>query len=284
MSSLSLQWPSETLWSQIEPLWPGFSVEVQPELTSTNTVLMERAREGHLQPTLLVAERQTAGRGRLGRHWAPSTPGQALTFSMGVPLGSGDLSGLSLMVGCCVAASLDPQHRQELRIKWPNDLWYHQRKLVGILVEVCLVGQERYVVVGVGINIAAVGALPPPEPGRPAPQPPACVQEWEPDATAPGILARVAPALAQALAQFARAGFAPWQARFAARDALAGRAVWLSDGSVGTACGVSERGGLRVRIEQPGVAPAVREVLSDEISVRPLPPSGGRILSTDASA
>ena len=139
-------------------------------------------------------------------------------------------------------------------------------------------------VVGVGINIAAVGALPPPEPGRPAPQPPACVQEWEPDATAPGILARVAPALAQALAQFARAGFAPWQARFAARDALAGRAVWLSDGSVGTACGVSERGGLRVRIEQPGVAPAVREVLSDEISVRPLPPSGGRILSTDASA
>ena len=64
-----LIWPAESIWEQVAPLLPGFTVEVLPEIDSTSTELMRRVRAGHTEPTLLVAERQTAGRGRLGRPW-----------------------------------------------------------------------------------------------------------------------------------------------------------------------------------------------------------------------
>jgi BirA family biotin operon repressor/biotin-[acetyl-CoA-carboxylase] ligase len=62
-----MRWPAEAVWEQVAPLLPGFTVEVLPEVDSTNTELMRRARAGQLEPVLLVAERQSAGRGRLGR-------------------------------------------------------------------------------------------------------------------------------------------------------------------------------------------------------------------------
>src|SRR5450759_1265398 len=65
----SLLWPSEAIWEAIAPDLPGFTVEVLPQIDSTNSELMRRARAGRLEPVLLVADRQTAGRGRLGRQW-----------------------------------------------------------------------------------------------------------------------------------------------------------------------------------------------------------------------
>ncbi len=65
----AVHWPAEAIWESVEPGLPGFTVEVLPEVDSTNSELMRRARAGLTDPTLLVAERQTAGRGRLGRNW-----------------------------------------------------------------------------------------------------------------------------------------------------------------------------------------------------------------------
>src|SRR5450830_805677 len=99
---------------------PGFAVEVLAQIDSTNSELMRRARAGRLEPVLLVAEQQTAGRGRLGRQWfseegATSVGAQAsLTFSIGLPLAPADWSGLSLAVGVSVVQSLHP----DLRLKW----------------------------------------------------------------------------------------------------------------------------------------------------------------------
>src|SRR5450756_917696 len=62
-------WPSEAIWETVVPDLPGFTVEVLPQIDSTNSELMRRARAGRLEPVLLVADRQTAGRGRLGRQW-----------------------------------------------------------------------------------------------------------------------------------------------------------------------------------------------------------------------
>lgn len=267
MPALTLQWSAETLWHNIEPIWPGFSVEVLPQLDSTNSTLMERAREGYLQPVLLVAEQQKAGRGRMGKQWISTQPvGGSLTFSLGLPLEDCDLSGLSLVVGCSLAHSLDPQHRHELRLKWPNDLWYRQRKLGGILVEVCMLGRQRFVVVGVGINITQPPALPEPAPGLPTPMAPAWMQELDASATAPSVLGQIAQPLALALHQFGQYGFAPWVSRFQVRDALAGQEVWLSDGSSGRAAGVNPQGALQVQ-----TAYGLRDILSDDVSVRPLP-------------
>ena len=113
-----------------------------------------------LAPRALVAERQTAGRGRLGRTWE-STPGASLTFSLAWPFAAGiDLSGLSLAVGVALAETLDPRPGAALRIglKWPNDLWLvgsaePGRKLGGVLIETVARGAGRVAVIGIGINL-----------------------------------------------------------------------------------------------------------------------------------
>eukprot|EP01137_Pigoraptor_chileana_P035569 Opistho-2@1824 len=95
---VALHWPSEDIWQAVYPLLPDFTVEVLPEVDSTNSELMRRVRAGQTAPVLLVAERQTAGRGRLGRQWLSDggTAGAALTFSVALPLAPPDWSGLSL--------------------------------------------------------------------------------------------------------------------------------------------------------------------------------------------
>ena len=247
----------ETIWASVAPLLPGFTVEVLPEVDSTNTELMRRARAGRLEPVLLAAQRQTAGRGRLGRSWHSDSPG-SLTFSLGLPLAPADWAGLSLAVGVSLAEALHPA----VRLKWPNDLWLDERKLAGILIETATglrdEGPGRYAVVGVGINIG--------EPAEAALATPAAwLREVVPDADPGNTLDRIAVPLVQALKTFERAGFAAFQAGFAARDALRDRQVMLSDGTSGVARGTSANGALMVH-----TAGAVKTVISSEVSVRPV--------------
>jgi len=251
-----IRWPAEAIWEAVAPLLPGFTVEILPEIDSTNSELMRRARAGLTEPTLLVAERQTAGRGRLGRDWQ-SAAADSLTFSLGLPLAPADWSGLSLAVGASVADSLHPA----VRLKWPNDLWLEDRKLAGILIETAAFaagGAIRQAVIGIGLNLA-------PRPASGLSTPPACVRELLPDADAASVLERVAPALVRDVLAFQQAGFAAFQARFAARDALRDRPVTLSDGTAGTAHGVGEDGSLLVH-----TAAGLHAVGSSEVSVRPV--------------
>lgn len=256
---------AEGLWQDIYPLWPGFSVEVLPTIDSTNSELMRRARAGQREPTLLVALEQSAGRGRRGKSWQ-SRPGASLTFSLGLLYRPADWSGLSLAVGVSLAESLHP----DVRLKWPNDLWLQGRKLGGILVEVAVSGDRRHAVIGVGLNVELPELLPaPPGVDEAAvvalpPVPPAALQELEPGRDAGEWLAVVVPALARDLQQFEQGGFAAFAARFAARDALAGLELRLSDGQQGVGAGVGPDGALRLRTVNGLV-----DVTSAEVSVRP---------------
>ncbi|MCZ8094848.1 MAG: biotin--[acetyl-CoA-carboxylase] ligase [Acidovorax sp.] len=275
-----IRWPAEAVWEAVAPLLPGFTVEVLPSIDSTNTELMRRARAGQTEPTLLVAEQQTAGRGRLGRVWQ-SDVGASLMLSLGLPLAPKDWSGLSLAVGVSVAESLQPTmpplqpgHSPRIGLKWPNDLWLSgDRKLGGILVETAsFVSPQaaqatqgasqhgtaaRYVVVGIGINVQ-------PRSAEGMSMPPGCLQDVEPGLDAPTALLRIVPPLVAMLQGFEACGFAPVQPRFAARDVLQGRPVTLSDGQTGTAHGVGEDGALLVHTAQ-----GMQAVTSAEISVRP---------------
>ena len=273
-----IRWPAEAVWEAVAPLLPGFTVEVLPSIDSTNTELMRRARAGQCEPTLLVAEQQTAGRGRLGRVWQ-SDAGASLMMSLGLPLAPADWSGLSLAVGVSVAESLQPVlpalgdgHAARIGLKWPNDLWLDgaagERKLGGILVETAsFVAPQapaatrapaaRYVVVGIGINVL-------PRSPEGLSMPPGSLQDVEPGLDAPTALLRIAAPLVAMLQSFEGYGFAPMQARFAARDVLQGRAVTLSDGQAGTAHGVAEDGALLVHTAQ-----GMQAITSAEISVRP---------------
>lgn len=256
---------AEAVWQAVAPVMPGFTVEVLPRVDSTNTELMRRARTGPLEPVLLVAEEQTAGRGRLGRSWF-SQPGQSLTFSLALPMSRTGWSGLSLAVGVSVADAL----HADVRLKWPNDLWLMGRKLGGILVETASQGERadgvRTVVIGVGINIArpSEAAFGVPAADAVPAMAPAGLAEVLMGVTAGEVLERVVPPLARDMLLFAEQGFAAFADRFAARDALKDRLVQLSDGTLGTACGVAGDGALQVLTSQ-----GMRPVTSAEVSVRP---------------
>lgn len=268
---MAMLWPAEAIWEAVEPTLPGFTVEVLPQVDSTNSELMRRSRLGQTEPVLLVAEQQTAGRGRLGRQWQ-SQAGDSLTFSLGLLLAPADWAGLSLAVGVCLAEALHP----EVRLKWPNDLWLGDRKLGGILIETATPVSpasgvipaeagaqgtlpQRFAVVGVGINLA-------PQSLDGLSTPPAALRELLPDIAAGQALLRIAEPLVRTLQAFETFGFAPFQARFNARDALRDRSVTLSDGTSGTAHGASETGALLVH-----TAHGMHAVTSSEVSVRPSP-------------
>ena len=279
-----LRWGAEALWLALEPLLPGLTVEVVARIGSTNTELLARARQSPAdgaKPALLVAEQQTAGRGRQGKAWqsatGPAALGASLTFSLALPLAPADWSGLSLAVGLALADALDPPAAGQpprLGLKWPNDLIllddggrapHIGRKLGGILIETVQLGTRRLAVLGIGLNIQ-------PLPTDPANAPVlswghASVQELLPDLDAPATLGRVLPPLVHAMRAFEAQGFAPLQAAFARRDVLAGRAVATTLPALpqGQADGVDATGTLWLRTPQ-GRHP----VASGEVSLRPL--------------
>ncbi len=280
-----IRWPAEAIWQAVAPMLPGFTVEILPEIDSTNSELLRRLRSHHTgstrradfaEPVLLVAETQTAGRGRMGRQWH-SQRASSLTFSLSLPLRITDWSGLSLVVGVSLSESLSPEAdaasestpalpRARIGLKWPNDLWLidgnSERKLGGILVETATWDGLRYAVIGVGLNIRPADAAQPVAAGGVEP---ACLQQLEPSADAATTLARVLPSLVRDLQAFAQHGFTPFQSRFAGRDVLRGRTVHLSDGGSGIACGVQADGALRVQM-----ADGIKDITSSEISVRPV--------------
>jgi BirA family biotin operon repressor/biotin-[acetyl-CoA-carboxylase] ligase len=135
-------------------------VRAVAETGSSNADLIAAAGAGAAEGTVLVAEAQTAGRGRLGRRWA-SPPRAGLTFSVllrpnGVPAAL--LGWLPLLAGVAAAASVGAVAAVDATLKWPNDVLVGERKLGGILAE----RAGAAVVVGIGINVWQTRAdLPP---------------------------------------------------------------------------------------------------------------------------
>lgn len=269
---------AERIWEASSPACPQLSIEVLPEIGSTNTELLARGRRGDTSPTLLVACRQTAGRGRQGRTWQAAL-GDSLTFSLGWPMDldkvPGGGSALSLAVGLAVAQALDdglnalpvPVRRPTpVGLKWPNDLWLDGRKLGGILIEASpapgLDERQRWVVIGVGLNIREGAA-----PMGSSALLPACPAHADSEGATrlltPGqVWSWVAPALIQSVQAFASQGFAPLQFAYSQRDVLSGQPVglWTTPGQgpadghppsqTGLAQGVSETGALLVHTDE----------------------------------
>ena len=260
MTGLAGRWRLQELRDLLSAVRPDWSVECVPAIDSTNSELMRRLRAGPVASGVLVAERQSAGRGRMGRVWhgaASDVPGQlpgTLTFSLSVVLAPGQWSGLSLAVGVAIAESL----HAGIGLKWPNDLWWQDRKLAGILIETTNVGERRHAVIGVGVNIT-------PRDSQGLATPPACLQEFLPGIDAAAALQRIVPALAQALGVFEARGLAPFLGAFRERDVLAGRSIALSDGTCGEATGVDVSGALLMH-----TSTGMLTITSSEVSVRPL--------------
>ena len=267
--------PPETNGRLIEParLQPllgdahgRFDVDSLAECASTNTVLLERADRGAPAGSVIVTDRQLAGRGSRGRRWIAS-PDASLTFSLLWRFSGGmeRLAGLSLAAGVAVVHALSAVGAGGVTLKWPNDILFDDAKLGGILVELQSSGDSSLAVIGIGINLQ----LPPAAPaGEIYALPPACLEQvLQPPPERHRLLAQLLIELAAVLDLFADEGFAALRSQWMAAHAWQDRAVdLLRDGcivSAGLCRGADFDGALLV--ESDGL---VRRCLSGDVSLR----------------
>jgi len=240
-------------------------LEVFWELDSTSSELLRR---GAAAPDLsiVMAETQTAGRGRRGRSWL-SPPGLNLYLSClkRFEAGMAGLGGLSLAVGVIVMRALDALGIRDAGLKWPNDVLAGGGKLAGILVEVS--GEYQgpcAAVIGIGLNLRLTAAL-----REQAGQPVADLAglcDGEPPSRN-RVAAALVSALAEGLVDFERDGFAAFTDDYARYDLLCGQPLALSgaQGDLrGIGAGVDARGALCLRLDDG----SVRRIDSAEVTVR----------------
>lgn len=264
----------------LPPSWRGRSPEawarqigvpllqVHERLPSTNAHLRELARAGVPPFTIVIAEEQSAGRGREGRGWH-SPSGTGLWLSVLLSLEPKRTVGvIPLAVGVAVAIAIERLTDARVGLKWPNDVLVDSRKVAGILCE-STGDSGEFVAVGIGVNLRRPAAGFPADLERSA----GFLDELTDGRTAEPDLTK---GIVDELRRWTRPTPVTLSGRlrveWEARDRLRGRRVRLESGAVGIARGVSLKGTLRValpdgpmltvraggvRIEEPGSSPAL---------------------------
>lgn len=131
-------------------------IRIENSVTSTNDILLSEIKNNPRKNTVLLAEEQTAGRGRLGRPWiSPAQQNIYLSLSWYFEKPMAELAGLSITVGeCLVNALKDFGITEAITIKWPNDLLHNNQKFCGILIETTAIDKSNTVaVIGIGLNV-----------------------------------------------------------------------------------------------------------------------------------
>ena len=244
---------------------PYAALDVVDEIGSTNAELLRRAgAEGASDRSVLLAELQTSGRGRLGRAWT-APPGTQVAVSVLLRPGavSPTLFGwLPLVTGLAVRDALAAEGGVDATLKWPNDVLVDGRKLAGILIESRLGAENRVVVIGIGLNVGMTSF-------------PAGLRQAATSlrlaAPHPPARAALASALLDSLHRTARLAFHGWEelrARFHQRDAFRGvrlRAESAGGACEGTGAGIDGEGCFRITR-----ADGRTETLRDAHSLTPL--------------
>lgn len=242
-----------------------FDIDVLPRCESTNAVLLSRAEAGAPSGTVVIADEQTAGRGRRGRTWFAS-PGDSLTFSLLWRFAQGTApAGLSLAVGVAVARALQKVGAGETALKWPNDILKDGGKLGGILVEL-VPGAPHAAVIGIGINLHLPAGMPDDVRSASAAIGAAggATNAMDPNP----LLAALLGELLVTLESFAAQGFAAireeWMARHAFQNARVSLSADFGQPREGICRGVDIDGALLLDVDG-----RVERILSGEVSLRP---------------
>ena len=240
-----------------------FDVEVVAECDSTNARLLAQAEAGAPSGRVLVALRQTAGRGRRGRSWFSSAE-DSLTFSLLWRFPPDiTVAGLSLAVGVALVRALEALGLPGIALKWPNDVLLHGRKLAGVLIELVPGVLPQAAVIGIGINLRRARDLPDDLQLTAA----ALADAGLPLPATSALLARLLTALSVVLTRFGAEGFASAREQWLERHAFQGRAVRLfsdfSEPLEGLCRGVDSDGALLLE-----TAAGVQRIVTGEISLR----------------
>ncbi len=246
----------------------AFDIRWVEECASTNSALLEAPPENDGRVYVLVATRQSAGRGRRGRQWL-AWPGASLTFSALWRFAPDALApaGLSLAVGLAVARALEKLGTPAVTLKWPNDVLVHGRKVAGILVEVSPERGALMAVIGIGLNLRLpADAVIPGQEGDGVTD---LARELAEPPSREALLAAILSELHPILTIYASTGFALLRKAWQQRNAFADLPVRVSGGGVdvtGLCLGVDEEGVLLVHSSE-----GTHRVYAGDVSLRPAP-------------
>lgn len=243
-------------------------LDVAWSLDSTNTELVRRPNPPHGRSEALLAEFQTAGRGRRGRSWfAP--PGGAVCLSLSWTFAEmpRDAGALGLAIGVCVLRALEPLGIADARLKWPNDILVADRKLGGILIELRAESDgPASAVIGIGLNVALgaelldkISTL-----GLPAVDIASVAPACSRNALATGLI----EGSIRGLLEFEQQGLRPFIEEWRNADALRGRPVTVQSGGEtarGLARSIDLSGALLIETPQ-----GLKKFFSGEVTVRPV--------------
>jgi len=249
------------------PLATAFDIRWVEECASTNSTLLDAPPENDGRSHVLVATRQSAGRGRRGRQWL-AWPGASLTFSAlwRFAPDAPAPAGLSLAVGLALARALEKLGTPAVTLKWPNDVLVHGRKVAGILVEVSPERGALMAVIGIGLNLRLpADAVIPDQEGNVTD----LARELAALPTRETLLAAILSELHPILATYASAGFALLRKAWQQRNAYADLPVQVSGGGLnvtGLCLGVDEEGVLLVHGDE-----GTHRVYAGDVSLRPAP-------------
>jgi BirA family biotin operon repressor/biotin-[acetyl-CoA-carboxylase] ligase len=242
-------------------------IETAWAVPSTNTALLERPFPRMGSAEVLLAEYQTAGKGRRGRTWV-APPGGAICLSLSwtLPAVSPDLGALGLVIGVCALRALTSLGLAGVELKWPNDLLHAGAKLGGILIELrAEASGPACVVIGLGLNVALGEALL--EQIATTGIAPTDLRHAGLGVTRNAAVCALLTAIVGGLLEFEQAGLKPFLAEWRDADALRGRPVNViaaSELTCGLARGIDVHGALLVETAQ-----GMQRFISGDVSVRP---------------
>lgn len=227
---------------------PGFRLHFSREIDSTQNRAKFYADRSSPEFTVVVADRQSAARGRLGREWSAGPGGIWFSMILRPRISPDKAPQLTLLASLSLCRALKGLYKLDVSIKWPNDVMAGGRKAAGILTEMSAeTDKVSWVVVGVGIN--ANNELPSFLRDTAVTLREASGSEIN----RPELLARFLEEFAADYALFLRSGFKPFRADYNRNSAVAGRdvTVFTPDGNVeGRAAGADADGRLAVRTKQ----------------------------------
>lgn len=251
--------------SRLGPLAGRFDLDALDECDSTSSELMRRSERGVPAGTVIVADRQSAGRGRRGRSWL-SEAESGLTFSLlwrfSGPLSR--LSGLSLAVGVALTRALENLGAVGVCLKWPNDVLLQHggeyAKLAGVLIELSTDRRGTQAIIGIGLNLQPpLADLSLPAAGL------SQAVHAQPDRHQ--VLAEMLTALAEVLETFAVDGFAAIKTDWQRRHAWQGQSVRIiaeqGESQAGLCLGVDDDGALLLETPQ-----GIERIFSGDVSLR----------------
>jgi BirA family biotin operon repressor/biotin-[acetyl-CoA-carboxylase] ligase len=262
MHDMNTTYTPQNITALCRPAAQSVHIQLVAETGSTNADLLAQV-DTLPGTTLLIAEKQTAGRGRAGRVWH-AVPGATLTFSLAWKFNrpTKDMMGLPLAVGVALVHALD-SFDVATQLKWPNDLLRDGKKLGGTLIETAIDKQDggMWAIIGIGLNVAMPAEL--------------AAQIDRPVTTAPelakadrnAVMAALLSSLAETLTVFEEQGFKAFMKRWNALHAYAGQAVVIQDRDrvlhEGTTVGVDASGSLQLDTANGRVA-----VIAGDVSLR----------------